>query len=454
MYLSKQKSIFVCQECGHNSPRWLGKCPACGEWNTFVEEIKISESLNSVSISDIKPVSISEIKDSTNERSKTYIKELDRVLGGGIVNGSLILIGGDPGIGKSTLLLQVSNNYADASGSVLYVSGEESKEQIKIRANRLGLNSKKLYIISETNQEKIEQVIMKMKPDLIIIDSIQTVYLSCVTSAPGSVTQVRECTNRFMNISKKNNIPIFIVGHVTKSGALAGPRVLEHIVDTVLYFEGSGNYSFRVLRAVKNRFGSTNEIGVFQMEDNGLKEVANPSGLFLSERPNGVSGSVVTSTLEGTRPVLIEIQALVSDSPYGTPRRLTTGLELNRVLLMTAVLEKKLGMMLGNQDIYMNSVGGIKAVEPAIDLGICIGIVSSFKNISVDSNIVVVGEVGLSGEVRAVPQVNKRVKEAVKMGFSKIILPQKNLENIISENSLELIGVKDVRQALEIALGG
>ncbi len=453
--MSKQKYIYICQECGHNSPRWLGKCPACGEWNTFVEEIEISKKNNSTLINDIKPVSIFDIKDNINQRSKTSISELDRVLGGGIVQGSLVLIGGDPGIGKSTLLLQVGNNYADKNGSVLYVSGEESKEQIKMRANRLGLISKKLYVISETNYEKIEHVIKEMKPDLVIIDSIQTIYLSGVTSAPGSVTQVRECTNKFMGIAKTNNITVFVVGHVTKSGALAGPRVLEHIVDTVLYFEGSRHYSFRILRAVKNRFGSTNEIGVFQMAENGLQEVENPSGLFLSERPNGVSGSIVTATLEGTRPVLIEIQALVSDSPYGTSRRLSTGLELNRVLLMTAVLEKKLGMMLGNQDIYMNSVGGIKVVEPALDLGICVSIVSSFKNISAISDIILVGEIGLSGEVRAVPQINKRVKEAVKMGFSKIILPQKNLENIInSESSLDLIGVKDVGQALEIALGG
>ncbi|MDK2986695.1 MAG: hypothetical protein PWQ96_2339 [Clostridia bacterium] len=453
--MPKSKVRFVCQECGHSSPRWLGNCPACGNWNTFAEEMETLPSANNYSpVSHTNPVKISEIKAAESPRTSTAIAELDRVLGGGIVQGSLVLIGGDPGIGKSTLLLQTGNNFAKNNGKVLYVSGEESKEQIKMRATRLGVVSEELYVIAETNLEVIEHFIKDMQPGFVIIDSIQTVFLPSLSSAPGSVTQVRECTNRLMYIAKNLNITVFIVGHVTKAGSLAGPRVLEHMVDTVLYFEGSRHQSFRILRAVKNRFGSTNEIGVFEMVEEGLREVENPSRLFLAERPIGSSGSVVTATLEGTRPVLIEIQALVSDSPFGTPRRLTTGLELNRALLIVAVLEKRMGMLLGNQDIYLNAVGGMKVNEPAVDLGICACIASSFRDIPAPSDTLLAGEVGLAGEVRAVAQIEKRIKEAEKMGFSRFILPQKSLNSVLATSSMELIGVKTVEEALEIVLGG
>lgn len=453
--MTKSKVRFLCQACGHSSPRWLGNCPGCGEWNTFAEEIASVPNIKSeLTFNSARPVRISEIEATNSPRTTTAIAELDRVLGGGIVQGSLVLIGGDPGIGKSTLLLQTSNNFAKNEGKVLYVSGEESKEQTKMRAARLGVVGTELFVVAETNIEAIEHFINDVQPGLVVIDSIQTVFFSAVSSAPGSVTQVRECTNRLLHIAKNLNITIFIVGHVTKAGSLAGPRVLEHMVDTVLYFEGSRHQSFRILRAVKNRFGSTNEIGVFEMVEEGLRQVENPSRLFLAERSLGSSGSVVTSTLEGTRPVLIEIQALVSDSPFGTPRRLTTGLELNRALLMVAVLEKRVGMLLGKQDIYLNAVGGMKVNEPAVDLAICTCIASSFKDLLTPPDTLLVGEVGLAGEIRAVAQIEKRIKEAEKMGFSRCILPYKNLQGISATFSVELIGVKTVEEALEIALGG
>lgn len=444
----KNKVSFYCQECGYNSPRWLGKCPACNEWNTFTEEVDEKLPADKISRLTSEPSKVFEIESTNDNRMATAIGEFDRVLGGGVIKGSLALIGGDPGIGKSTLLLQAANNIA-ASDPVLYVSGEESKEQIKLRATRLGAASPNLFISAETNIDKIEGFIKEIEPSLVVIDSIQTMFLPAPSSAPGSVAQVRECTSRLLYIGKSMNIPIFIVGHITKAGSLAGPRVMEHIVDTVLYFEGLKHHSFRVLRAEKNRFGSTNEIGVFQMLENGLNEVENPSGLFLAERPLGSSGSIVTATMEGTRPVLIEVQALVSDSPYGTPRRLSTGLEINRMFLMVAVLEKRLGMMLGSSDIYLNAVGGIKITEPAADLGICAAVASSFKNQPTSSDTVIFGEVGLAGEVRAVSQIEKRIAEAAKMDFSRVILPYKNKEGIDHKSSVKLVGVKSLEEALE-----
>lgn len=444
----KNKVSFYCQECGYNSPRWLGRCPACSEWNTFVEEVDEERTNERFSTLSSEPEKISEIESTDEKRMVTDINEFDRVLGGGVIKGSLALIGGDPGIGKSTLLLQAANNIA-VSNPVLYVSGEESKEQIKLRAIRLGAASSDLFVSAETNIEKIEAFIKEVEPALVVIDSIQTMFLPTLSSAPGSVAQVRECTTRLLHIGKSMNTPVFIVGHITKAGSLAGPRVMEHIVDTVLYFEGLKHQSFRVLRAEKNRFGSTNEIGVFQMLENGLKEVENPSGLFLAERPLGSSGSIVTATIEGTRPVLIELQALVSDSHYGTSRRLSTGLEINRMFLMVAVLEKRLGMMLGGSDIYLNAVGGIKVTEPAADLGICAAVASSFKNQPTSADTVILGEVGLAGEIRAVSQIEKRIKEAAKMDFSRVILPYKNMEGMEHKSSVKLVGVKSLGEALE-----
>ena len=451
-----KKSVFFCQNCGHEESKWLGQCPACGEWNTFVEE-RVSSgvtkgttaSTRSVreSVRDAKVIPLNDVTADDDVRIRTEIRELDRVLGGGIVPGSLVLVGGDPGIGKSTLLLQVCQRLADRK-KVLYISGEESQAQIKLRANRMGAFASGLYLLCETNLEMIRGVIEKEKPELVIIDSIQTMYSEEVSSAPGSVSQVRESTNIFMQLAKGLCIPVFIVGHVTKEGTVAGPRVLEHMVDTVLYFEGDRHASYRILRAVKNRFGSTNEIGVFEMRQTGLEEVENPSEYMLSGRPENASGSVVACSMEGTRPILIEIQALVCHSNFGMPRRTAAGTDYNRVNLLMAVLEKRLGMALGNSDAYVNIAGGIRMNEPAIDLGIVMALVSSYRNRPIDEKTIVFGEVGLSGEVRAVNMPEQRVAEAKKLGFETCILPEVSLKMVREISGIKLVGVKTISDAV------
>jgi len=456
--LAREKTKFICQDCGYETPKWMGKCPGCGNWHTLVEELipKTPSFPNSANIylTGGLPQPITAINTSMEARSSTSIKEVDRVLGGGIVAGSLVLIGGDPGIGKSTLLLQISNLCSQKYGKVLYVSGEESARQIRIRAERLGALSDSLYILSETNMEEIERQINTLAPELIVIDSIQMVYQPQLSSIPGSVSQVRECTGHLMKIAKGKGIPIFIVGHITKEGTLAGPRVLEHMVDTVLYFEGERNYAYRILRAVKNRFGSTNEIGIFQMGEGGLEEIANPSEILLAERTTGVPGSVVISSLEGTRPLLVEVQALVSSSNLASPRRTATGLDYQRTALLLAVLEKRLGMFLSTQDVYVNVVGGIKLNEPAADLGVTVAIASSFKERIVSPQTVLIGEVGLTGEVRSVGQIEARINEAAKLGFKRCIIPGSSLRKLNRKDSLEVVGVESVEQALELVLGG
>lgn len=444
----KSKTLFICQECGYESLKWLGKCPSCNEWNTFVEEFQAAKQ-KPVSIASVNAVSLNKIDISEEERYKTGIKELDRVLGGGIVKGSLILIGGDPGIGKSTLLLQVCQSIS-SSLKILYISGEESVKQIKMRADRLGVVSDNVFIIAETDLDVISAVIENIKPSLVVVDSIQTVYRSEITSAPGSVSQVREATSKLMNIAKTFNIATLIVGHVTKEGSIAGPRVLEHMVDTVLYFEGERHLSFRLLRAVKNRFGSTNEMGVFEMKDIGLVEVANPSELFLSGRPQNVSGSVIISIMEGSRPMLVEVQALVAQSNFGMPRRMTTGIDYNRVNMLIAVLEKRVGMHLQNSDAYVNVIGGIKVLETAADLGVISAIASSFRNVGINNDTVVLGEVGLGGEVRSVSYVEKRIIEAQKLGFSTCIVPRANLKGMNNPEDIKVFGVDSVEDTLDI----
>ena len=451
-----KKSVFFCQNCGHEEAKWLGQCPACGEWNTFVEEKidsgitkGVSAGARSVreSVQEAKVVPLNEVAADNDVRCRTGISELDRVLGGGIVPGSLVLIGGDPGIGKSTLLLQVCRGLAGEK-KILYISGEESQAQIKLRANRMGDFASGLLVLCETNLEIIRGVIEKERPELVVIDSIQTMYSEEVSSAPGSVSQVRESTNIFMQLAKGLHIPIFIVGHVTKEGTVAGPRVLEHMVDTVLYFEGDRHASYRILRAVKNRFGSTNEIGVFEMQQTGLAEVENPSEYMLSGRPEHASGSVVACSIEGTRPILIEIQALVCRSNFGMPRRTAAGTDYNRVNLLMAVLEKRLGMALSNSDAYVNIAGGIRMNEPAIDLGIVLAIVSSFRNRPIDEKTIVFGEVGLSGEGRAVNMPEQRVAEAKKLGFETCILPEVSLKMVKGIKGIRLVGVKNIADAV------
>lgn len=454
--MAKLKSKFVCQECGYETPKWMGRCPGCNEWNTLVEEIYDKKS-NIKIIQDVSTTykKLKEVKINEEERSTTKINELDRVLGGGIVKGSLILVGGDPGIGKSTLLIQVANNLSNTSKKVLYVSGEESAKQIKIRADRLKVSSDNLYIISETNMALIDNVIEDLKPDVLIVDSIQTVYSPDITSAPGSVSQVREITSKLMNMAKGKDMATFIVGHVTKQGSIAGPRVLEHMVDTVLYFEGERHHTYRVLRAVKNRFGSTNEIGIFEMRDKGLTEVENPSEMLLTGRPLDSAGTIVVPSIEGTRPMLVEIQALVSGTAFGMPRRVATGIDYNRVVLMLAVLEKKAGLQLQNMDCYINITGGIQIKEPAMDLGIVCAITSSFRDREVDPETVVMGEVGLTGELRAITLVEKRLLEASKLGFKKAVIPYSNLKGLETENiDIKIIAAKNIREAIEYALEG
>ena len=446
----KEKKRFICQQCGAVLPKWMGKCPECNSWNSIVEEMIVSPA-GSTHRTYKQPVSLNDIVYSEEERILTSIGELDRVLGGGIVPGSLILVGGDPGIGKSTLMLQICGNLSK-NRKVLYISGEESEKQIKLRADRLGINNDAMYVMAENNMDEIEAVISEIKPDIAIIDSIQTVYFPQISSGPGSVSQIREATVKCLRLAKETGSAIFIVGHVTKEGSLAGPKLLEHMVDCVLYFEGERYYSYRLLRAVKNRFGSTNEIGIFEMRDKGLAEVDSPSKYLLSGKPNGTPGSAVVCILEGTRPLLVEVQALVSKSGFTLPRRQTSGIDYNRAVLLTAVLEKKLGFILAQQDIFVNVAGGIKINEPGADLAIVLAIASSFKNRPVAENTVIIGEVGLAGEVRAVNHMEKRIKEAAKLGFSRAIIPSENAAEISNIVEIKIDGVKNIREAVEAGL--
>lgn len=450
--MAKAKTtVFFCQSCGYESSKWMGQCPGCKEWNTFVEETVDKKSVGKTraAVSETKPVPLSAIEASTDERVSTQMSELDRVMGGGIVSGSLVLVGGDPGIGKSTLLLQVCRNLAAQKIDVLYISGEESLQQIKIRAQRVGFFEDSLHLLCETNLDTIRSVIDREKPQIVVIDSIQTMYSEDVGSAPGSVSQVREATSVLMQIAKGMNITIFIVGHVTKEGVVAGPRVLEHMVDTVLYFEGDRYAAYRILRGVKNRFGSTNEIGVFEMCQEGLREVKNPSEYMLSGKPEGASGSVVACSMEGTRPILLEVQALVCHTNFGMPRRTAAGTDYNRVNLLMAVLEKRLGLKLSDCDAYVNIAGGIRMNEPAIDLGIVLAIVSSYKERPIDEKTICFGEVGLSGEVRAVSMAEQRVLEAKKLGFTTCILPQVSRESMRPVEGIRLVGVRTVKDAMD-----
>ena len=452
--MAKGKStIFFCQNCGYESSKWMGQCPGCREWNTMVEETVVTAGKGkSTKTAHEKavPASFSEISLEKEERMQTHIEELNRVLGGGLVPGSLTLVGGDPGIGKSTLLLQVCREMSADGHKVLYISGEESLKQIKLRANRIGEFSDNMRLLCETNLEIIEETLEREKPEIVVVDSIQTMYQESVSAAPGSVSQVREATGVFLRLAKGFNISILIVGHVTKEGTVAGPRVLEHMVDTVLYFEGDRHASYRILRAVKNRFGSTNEIGVFEMRQSGLVEVENPSEYMLSGKPENASGSVVACSMEGTRPILLEIQALVCRTNFGMPRRTAAGTDYNRVNLLMAVLEKRLGMSLGNCDAYVNIAGGIKMNEPAIDLGIVMALVSSYRNRPIDEKTIVFGEVGLSGEVRAVNMPEQRVAEAKKLGFETCILPEVSLKMVKEIQGIRLVGVKTVNEAVGI----
>lgn len=451
MAKGKTSTVFFCQSCGYESPKWMGQCPGCREWNTFVEETVEKKSAAKAHERRAAggPVCLSSIETKDEERVTTQMQELDRVLGGGIVPGSLVLVGGDPGIGKSTLLLQVCQKLADDGHEVLYISGEESLKQIKLRAERIGQFSDKLRLFCETNLELIGDTIRSSKPEVVIIDSIQTMYNEDVSSAPGSVSQVRESTSVLMQLAKGLGISIFIVGHVTKEGTVAGPRVLEHMVDTVLYFEGDRHASYRILRAVKNRFGSTNEIGVFEMRETGLTEVENPSQFMLNGRPEEASGSIVACSMEGTRPILLEIQALVARSQLSMPRRTAAGMDYNRVSLLLAVLEKRLNLHLSGSDVYVNIAGGIRINEPAIDLGVVLAIVSSSRDRAIDEKVLAFGEVGLSGEVRAVSQAAQRVQEAKKLGFTTVILPEVCREQIGEVKGVRLIGVRSVGDAVQ-----
>ena len=452
MAKAKSSTVFFCGECGYESTKWMGQCPACKQWNTFTEEKVVTHhgGARASVKSDNKPRLLSEIDTTSEERIHININELDRVLGGGIVPGSLVLVGGDPGIGKSTLLLQVCKNLSDSGHDVLYVSGEESLAQIKMRSKRIGDTFDKLSIFAETNLSQIETTIRSSKPEVVVIDSIQTMFSEDISSAPGSVSQVREATNIFLQLAKGMNISIFIVGHVTKEGTVAGPRVLEHMVDTVLYFEGDRFASYRVLRAVKNRFGSTNEIGVFEMRSEGLIEVKNPSEYMLAGRPSDAKGSVVICSMEGTRPILLEIQALVCRTSFGIPRRQATGTDYNRVNLLMAVLEKKMGLTLSDCDAYVNVTGGMKIQEPGADLGIAMAIVSSFRNAQIDEHTLVFGEIGLSGEIRSVSNAEQRVTEAIKLGFTRVILPKSSLDVLSVKTDIELIGVSTLEDALKL----
>lgn len=447
--MAKDKNIFVCSNCGYESPKWMGKCPGCNEWNSFYEEKLVKESGSSkyAKKKEAEPMRLQELEGKLVDRTKTGFPELDRVLGGGLVKGSLLLLGGEPGIGKSTLILQLCDK-VQGEGSVLYVSGEESAEQIKLRADRLGIHNNDILFLGETDIGLIEDSILKIIPKLVIIDSIQTMYSEEISSAAGSVSQVREITSRIMRICKANAITTIIIGHVTKEGNIAGPRVLEHMVDTVLYLEGERYFSYRILRGVKNRFGSTNEIGMFEMQEKGMTEITNPSSILISEREDNPAGSVVIATMEGTRPLLIEIQTLTTPSVFGLPRRTANGMDYNRLTLLIAVLEKKAGLLLGNQDVYLNVVGGMRLNEPAIDLGVVLATCSSFKNIAIPKGTIVMGEVGLTGEVRRVNFIEKRIKEAEKLGFKTCIIPENNKKLLKEEYKLDIIGVNNIMDAM------
>jgi DNA repair protein RadA/Sms len=449
----KKETLFVCQNCGHATGKWLGKCPECGEWNSLVEEksqpTRRAGGRNSFKLRDVSAVPFTEIEPQDDVRIPSGVTEFDRVLGGGIVPGTLVLIGGDPGIGKSTLLLQVADKLSAAGALVLYISGEESERQIKLRGERLAVEAKNVYILPETNLENIINEIERLKPGAIIVDSIQTVFSSAIESAPGSVSQVREVAHQFLLLAKNRGIPIFLIGHITKEGSIAGPKILEHIVDTVLYFEGERHHNHRIVRAVKNRFGAANEVGVFEMTGTGLIPVANPSQMFLQERPQNVAGSIVTACMEGTRPLLVEIQALVSGTKYGTGRRMTQGLDQNRVALLIAMLEKRAGFQLTGDDVFVNIAGGLEVDEPAVDLGVVTAIVSSFKSLTVDPHTAVFGEIGLTGEVRGAMQASVRAREAQALGFKKIVLPASNVAGLERLLGVRVVGVKSVDEALE-----
>jgi DNA repair protein RadA/Sms len=449
----KKETVFVCQNCAHSTSKWLGKCPECGEWNSLVEErsqpARRTGGRNGFKLRDVSAVSFTEIEPQDDVRIPSGVTEFDRVLGGGIVPGTLVLIGGDPGIGKSTLLLQVADKLSGAGALVLYISGEESERQIKLRGERLAVEAKNVFILPETNLENIINEIERLKPGAIIVDSIQTVFSSAIESAPGSVSQVREVAHQFLLLAKNRGIPIFLIGHITKDGSIAGPKILEHIVDTVLYFEGERHHNHRIVRAVKNRFGAANEVGVFEMTGTGLMPVANPSQMFLQERPQNVAGSIVTACMEGTRPLLVEIQALVSGTKYGTGRRMTQGLDQNRVALLIAMLEKRAGLQLTGDDVFVNIAGGLEVDEPAVDLGVVTAIVSSFKNLIVDPHTAVFGEIGLTGEVRGAMQASVRAREAQALGFKKIVLPASNVPGLERLLGVRIIGVKSVDEALD-----
>lgn len=452
--MTKARTQFVCQQCGSTSPKWMGRCPDCGEWNTMVETIVESKERSPLSyaVPRSKPQRLSEVTTDGLERVPLPMPEFSRVLGGGIVPGSLVLVGGDPGIGKSTLLLQVSALMAEALGKVLYVSGEESVHQMKMRAGRLGITTDQLYLLTETNLNLILEHIQELGPKAAVVDSIQTVYLDELDSTAGSISQVRECASRLMQVAKGGGIPIFLVGHVTKAGAIAGPKVLEHIVDTVLYLEGDRFHAYRLLRSVKNRFGATSEVGVFEMGSQGLIEVANPSEAFLAERLPNAAGSTIAVTLEGTRPLLVEVQALASTTSFGLPRRTANGVDFNRLLLLVAVLNKRVGLRLSDQDIFVNVVGGLKINEPAADLAIATAIASSFKSAPVAADLAIVGEIGLSGELRAVGQLSKRLNEAAKLGFRRCLVPKSFGRQEIASDGIEVIGVRSLQEALQVAL--
>ena len=446
----KAKTIFVCNECGYESAKWMGKCPACNSWNTFFEEkisTKVESGKREKKIQEA-PKPLNSFVGQDAQRTSTGYAELDRVLGGGLVKGSLVLVGGEPGIGKSTLILQLCDK-VKGEGKVLYVSGEESAEQIKLRADRLNIKNDDILFLGETDIDIIDQNIEELNPKLVIIDSMQTMYSEEISSAPGSVSQVREITSRIMKICKSRKITTIIIGHVTKDGNIAGPRVLEHMVDTVLYIEGERYFSYRMIRGVKNRFGSTNEVGMFEMQEKGMVEITNPSSILISEREDNPSGSVVVAPVEGTRPLLVELQALVTQSVFGLPRRTANGIDYNRLTLLVAVMEKKAGFMLGNQDVYLNVVGGIKVNEPALDLGIILATASSFKNVSIPKGVIALGEVGLTGEVRTINMMEKRLKEAERLGFKKCIIPENNKKLLKESYKLDIIGVKNINEAMK-----
>lgn len=446
----KAKTIFVCNECGYESAKWMGKCPACNSWNTFFEEklsTKVESGKREKKIQEA-PKPLNSFVGQDAQRTSTGYAELDRVLGGGLVKGSLVLVGGEPGIGKSTLIVQLCDK-VKGEGKVLYVSGEESAEQIKLRADRLNIKNDDILFLGETDIDIIDQNIEELNPKLVIIDSMQTMYSEDISSAPGSVSQVREITSRIMKICKSRKITTIIIGHVTKDGNIAGPRVLEHMVDTVLYIEGERYFSYRMIRGVKNRFGSTNEVGMFEMQEKGMVEITNPSSILISEREDNPSGSVVVATVEGTRPLLVELQALVTQSVFGLPRRTANGIDYNRLTLLVAVMEKKAGFMLGNQDVYLNVVGGLKVNEPALDLGIILATASSFKNVSIPKGVIALGEVGLTGEVRTINMMEKRLKEAERLGFKKCIIPENNKKLLKESYKLDIIGVKNINEAMK-----